>query len=256
MEPWDLNLHFVNNKNLLIIGLVVLVGAGFVIGALWLLGKKTSTATLPPPAAEREAPAPEQTSEAGNVEDSAQTPVEVASTQLPPATAPAPVPPPATVPPPPTPPLQAPMVISSSAFGQNQNIPAQYTCDSQDINPPLSMGNAPAETQSLALIMDDLDGPGGTTTHWLLWNINSAVLSISANSVPAGAQQGTNYDGKVKYAGPCPPLDDPKHRYIFKLYALDISLSLQSGASKSALEGAMNGHILAQAQLTGLYGYH
>lgn len=144
-----------------------------------------------------------------------------------------------------------PMQISSPAFANSQPIPAKYTCDGKDINPPLQISDVPAGTMSLALVSDDPDAPMGTWVHWLLWNISPAVTAIPENDVPAGVSQGTTSWQKPGYGGPCPP--SGTHRYFFKLYALDAILNLSATAGKKDLESAMKGHILAQAELVGLY---
>lgn len=142
--------------------------------------------------------------------------------------------------------------IESSAFPQNGMIPPKYTCDGPDVNPPLSIGNIPEKTKSLALIVDDPDAPRGTWVHWVIWNLGPGTKEIPENSVPQGALQGTNDFRKQTYGGPCPP--SGIHRYFFKLYALDAALSLKAGATKAQLEEAMKGHILGQAELLGRYG--
>ena len=141
--------------------------------------------------------------------------------------------------------------ITSQAFAHDGMIPPEYTCDGADGNPPLTIRNAPEKTRSLALIVDDPDAPRGTWVHWVAWNIGPDTTEIPANSVPKGALQGTNDFGKQGYGGPCPP--SGSHRYFFKLYALDISLALKTGATKAQLEEAMKGHILESAELIGLY---
>ncbi|MBI5740409.1 MAG: YbhB/YbcL family Raf kinase inhibitor-like protein [Nitrospirae bacterium] len=141
--------------------------------------------------------------------------------------------------------------ISSPAFGQNENIPAKYTCDGNDINPPLIIDGVPEKAKSLALIMDDPDAPMGTFVHWVVWNIDPKTKEIKENSAPRGAQQGTTDFRRRDYGGPCPP--SGVHRYFFKLYALDAPLAVGTGAKKTDLEKAMKGHILAEAQLVGLY---
>lgn len=141
----------------------------------------------------------------------------------------------------------------TSPFFENQGqIPVKYTCDGQDINPPLKIEGVTEEVKSLALIVDDLDAPIGTFTHWLFWNVSPAKKEIEENSLPAGAIQGKNDFGKIGYGGPCPPRG-PSHRYFFKLFALDSQLDLEKGASKKELEKAMTGHILDQTSLVGLY---
>jgi Raf kinase inhibitor-like YbhB/YbcL family protein len=114
--------------------------------------------------------------------------------------------------------------ISSPAFKHNDHIPPKYTCDGADVNPPLVIENTPAGTKSLALIVDDPDAPGGMWVHWVVWNIDPAVAAIKENSVPSGAQQGINDFRSRNYGAPCPP--SGTHRYFFKLYALDTTLTL------------------------------
>jgi len=143
------------------------------------------------------------------------------------------------------------MKIISSAFGNNAKIPPKYTCDGENINPPLSFVDVPKEIKSLALIMDDPDAPMGTFVHWVLFNINPTTKGIDDNSVPNSAVQGLNSMNKPGYIGPCPP--SGSHRYFFKLYALDSMLNLNVNADKKGVEKTMQGHILKEAQLIGLY---
>jgi Raf kinase inhibitor-like YbhB/YbcL family protein len=141
--------------------------------------------------------------------------------------------------------------ITSPAFVTNGYIPARYTCDGTDINPPLQIDNVPAESKSLALIVDDPDAPVGMWVHWVVWNINPSTGEIAEDSVPRNAAQGKNDWKRNTYGGPCPP--SGVHRYFFKLYALDTRLNLGTGAAKRDLENAMHGHVLATAELIGLY---
>jgi Raf kinase inhibitor-like YbhB/YbcL family protein len=141
--------------------------------------------------------------------------------------------------------------ITSSAFVTNGYIPARYTCDGTDINPPLEIDNVPAETKSLALIVDDPDAPVGLWVHWVVWNIDPATREIAEDNVPRAAAQGKNDWKRNSYGGPCPP--SGVHRYFFKLYALDTRLNLGTGTVKTDLEKAMHGHILGKAELIGLY---
>jgi Raf kinase inhibitor-like YbhB/YbcL family protein len=141
--------------------------------------------------------------------------------------------------------------ISSSAFAHNGSIPSKYTCDGADVSPPLAIESVPPEVKSLVLIVDDPDAPVGTWVHWVVWNISPATKEIKENSVPPGASQGMTDFRKQKYGGPCPP--SGTHRYFFKLYALDSLLTLSSNSTKTTVEGAMKGHILAQTELIGLY---
>jgi len=144
--------------------------------------------------------------------------------------------------------------LASSAFSDGQAIPAKYTCDGEDRSPPLRWDGAPA-AQSFALIVDDPDAPGGTFTHWVLFDIPAAQHELS-EGLAAGTLgvAGRNGFGKAGYGGPCPPPGAP-HRYIFTLSALDAAaLKLPANASRTDVETAMRGHILAQAQLMGRYG--
>ncbi len=138
--------------------------------------------------------------------------------------------------------------VRSQAFGQNQRIPGKYTCDSEDVNPPLSIGQLPPEAKSLVLIVDDPDAPKGTWDHWVVWNI-SPTETIEENKVPG--TEGVNSFGKHSYGGPCPP--SGTHRYFFKVYALDAQLKLGSNSKKKDVEKAMQNHILAKGELIGLY---
>jgi hypothetical protein len=143
------------------------------------------------------------------------------------------------------------MKISSPAFDNNSKIPEKYTCDGENVNPPLKIEGVPKEAKSLVLIVDDPDAPMGTFLHWLVWNIPPETNFIEENSLPEGAVQGKNDFGKENYGGPCPPFGT--HRYFFKLYALDKVLNLPEGSSLKEVEKEMEGHILDQAQLVGLY---
>ena len=150
--------------------------------------------------------------------------------------------------------------LVSEAFGNDETIPALYTCDGDNVSPPLAWDGAPAETNAFALVTDDPDAPGGTFTHWVLYGLGSTALSlpegVETTERPAnGAEgfQGGNDGGGIGYGGPCPP-EGPAHRYRFTLYALDEDMFLDSGASKEELLSAMEGHVLAEAQLVGRYG--
>ncbi len=143
------------------------------------------------------------------------------------------------------------MQILSPVFLNNQNIPGKFTCDGDSVNPPLEFKDVPKEAVSLALIMDDPDAPAGTWVHWTLWNMDPATTGIAENSVPPKAIAGQTSSGQNVYGGPCPPLG--QHRYFFKLYALDIKLSLSSFSLKEELEKTMQGHVIMQAELVGLY---
>lgn len=147
--------------------------------------------------------------------------------------------------------------VTSSAFEAGGTIPMKFTCDGPDVSPALTWNDPPSGTQSFALIADDPDAPVGTWVHWVLYDLPADARSLP-ESVPKqeqlhdGARQGRNDFGKIGYGGPCPPPGKP-HRYFFKLYALDKKLGLKVGATKTGVEKAMQGHILAQAELMGRY---
>ena len=144
------------------------------------------------------------------------------------------------------------MQIMSPAFLNNQTIPLRYTCDGENVNPPLSVRNLPPDTVSYALIMNDPDAPNSDWVHWLVWNIPPHITEINGASLPPqGSTEGITNFGKTGYGGPCPPTGE--HRYFFKLYALDTILKLDSSAKKSELLKAMQGHILKKSELIGVY---
>lgn len=138
--------------------------------------------------------------------------------------------------------------VASPAFEANQHIPEKYGCEG--INPPLTIEDIPKEAKSLALVLEDPDAPAGTFDHWVVWNIPSTVTQIAEDTVPG--TEGLNSDGENRYTGPCPPQGKP-HRYFFKIYALDIMLNLDVRSTKRELKHAMNGHVLAEGKLMGLF---
>jgi Raf kinase inhibitor-like YbhB/YbcL family protein len=142
--------------------------------------------------------------------------------------------------------------LISPAFAEGQSIPSQYTCDGQNINPPLNIMDVPAEAKSLVLIMHDPDAISGDFTHWVMWDIPTGTKNIAPNTVPVGAMQGANSSGSNQYMGPCPPSGTGTHHYKFEIYALDNSLSLESGSTRDKVEAAMNSHVLSNFTLTGL----
>jgi len=147
--------------------------------------------------------------------------------------------------------------ISSTAFAEGQPIPDQYTCAGPDVSPPLTWTNVPTGTKSFALIADDPDAPMGTWVHWVIYNLPPATMSLVENTPPSpelpnGAKQGINDFRQIGYGGPCPPRGKP-HHYFFKVYALDTTLNLKSGATKKELLKAMNGHVLAEGRLMGTF---
>lgn len=148
------------------------------------------------------------------------------------------------------------MELKSSSFNHEGTIPAKYTCDGQNLSPPLSWSSAPDQTKSFALICDDPDAPVGLWVHWVIFDIPATVHSLPENvsrkeEIAGLGKNGKNTSRRWGYDGPCPP--DGTHRYYFKLYALDTVLNLKAGLTREELLNAMRGHILAEAQLMGRY---
>jgi Raf kinase inhibitor-like YbhB/YbcL family protein len=146
--------------------------------------------------------------------------------------------------------------IMSSAFENAGQIPTKYTCDGENVSPPLSWKNLPSGTKSIAIINDDPDAPMGTWVHWVIYNIPANSSGLPENikpleKLPDGTMQGRNSWGKIGYGGPCPP--SGTHRYFFKIYALDKVLELKPGATKEELLKAMKGHIIGEGQFYGKY---
>jgi len=147
------------------------------------------------------------------------------------------------------------MQLTSSAFDNGQTIPQLYSCQGEDVSPPLAFVGVPDGTKSLALIMDDPDVPpsvrkDGMWVHWVVFNMEPSRAKIEQD-IGLFATSGVNTGGKLGYMGPCPP--DREHRYFFKLYALETLLDLKEGAAKEQLVEAMQGHILEEAQLMGRF---
>jgi len=152
------------------------------------------------------------------------------------------------------------LTITSTAFAGNGAIPAQYTCEGKDLSPPVAWSGVPAGAKSLALIVDDPDAPDPaapkmTWVHWVLYGIPPSATglaeAVKPAALPSGTREGRNDFGRTAYGGPCPPIG--RHRYFFKLYALDTTLADLKQPTKAALEKAMQGHVLAQATLVGTY---
>lgn len=150
------------------------------------------------------------------------------------------------------------LTLTSSAFKHNGDIPRRYTCDGEDVSPPLAWSGIPKEARSLVLIVDDPDAPDPkaprmTWVHWLLYNLPSSTSGLpeGAKQLPAGVLEGINDWKRTGYGGPCPPVG--RHRYFHKLYALDFPLPDLKHPAKAKLEKAMSGHVLAQAELIGTY---
>lgn len=152
------------------------------------------------------------------------------------------------------------LTLRSAAFTDGREIPTKYTCEAEDISPPLEWDGAPENTRSFVLIVDDPDAPDPnaprmTWVHWVLYNIPSEQTGLtegaSSGELPPGAKQGANDWEKAMYNGPCPPIG--RHRYFFKLYALDTDLSVIGKPTKAVIETAIKGHVIAQAELVGTY---
>ena len=147
--------------------------------------------------------------------------------------------------------LSRPMQLTSPVFQHNTRIPSKYTCDGENINPPLEFSDVSESAKSLVLIMDDPDAPMGTWVHWAIFNMDPLTRMINGDEKPSGIEGMTSF-GKPGYGGPCPP--SSTHRYFFKLYALDISFETSSVLDKKTIEEKMQNHILEKAELVGLYG--
>ncbi|HNA62754.1 MAG TPA: YbhB/YbcL family Raf kinase inhibitor-like protein [Rhabdochlamydiaceae bacterium] len=147
------------------------------------------------------------------------------------------------------------MDLKSSAFKHEGKIPSLYTCDGENINPPLEINQVPKNAKSLVLIMDDPDvpksrRPDGLFVHWVIYNMPPETTKLAENATPPGIQ-GTGTHGKANYFGPCPP--DREHRYFIKLYAIDTVLKLNPGSTKEEVEQAIKGHVIEETALMGTY---
>ena len=152
------------------------------------------------------------------------------------------------------------MLIQSPAFEEGEAIPAIYTCDGEDISPPLEWAGVPEDTQSLVLIVDDPDAPDPAApkmvwVHWLLYNLPAMATGLpeAVTALPAGTLEGINDWQRTGYGGPCPPIG--RHRYFFKLYALDTVLPDLAQPTKDQLLEAMQGHVIEEAVLMGTYSH-
>ena len=149
------------------------------------------------------------------------------------------------------------MKMTSPVLTEGRPIPAKYSCEGDDVSPPLEWSEPPTGTAGFALICDDPDAPGGTWVHWVLYGLPASARGLpeacaTTDTLPSGGKQGVNDFRRVGYGGPCPPPGRP-HRYFFHLYALDADLPLAPRATRQQLLRAMQGHILAEAQLMGTY---
>ncbi len=148
--------------------------------------------------------------------------------------------------------------LSSDAFLSGDMIPIRHTCEGRDLSPPLTWGDPPEGTRSFALVCEDPDAPRGIWVHWVLFNLPAQVRGLPQGVEPDpeladGSRQGRNDFGRLGYGGPCPPPGRGPHRYYFRLYALDTLLALPPGATRADLLAAMDGHVLATAELMGRF---
>lgn len=141
--------------------------------------------------------------------------------------------------------------LTSQVFKEGASIPSKYTCDGENVSPPLKWEGVPQGTKSFVLIVDDPDAPAKVWTHWVLYNIPPTNTECREGKAPSGALEGVNDFGEIGYGGPCPP--SGTHRYFFKLYALDQLLSIPQGATKLQVEKAIKPHVLGEVQLIGTY---
>jgi Raf kinase inhibitor-like YbhB/YbcL family protein len=141
--------------------------------------------------------------------------------------------------------------LASNAFENAQAIPERYTCDGDDVSPPLGWTSVPEGTRALALVVDDPDAPSGVFTHWVAWDLDPAADGLDEGQ-PAPSEGRSDF-GTTGYRGPCPPAGHGRHRYVFRLFALDTEVGLAPGASKADLEQAIAGHVLTTAELVGTY---
>jgi Raf kinase inhibitor-like YbhB/YbcL family protein len=141
--------------------------------------------------------------------------------------------------------------LESGAFEHAQPIPSCHSCEGEDVSPPLQWTNVPEGTRSLALVVDDPDAPGRVFTHWIAFGLDPSAEGLSEGQ--RAPSEGRNDFGTTGYSGPCPPPGHGRHRYVFRLYALDSDLELDAGATKAELEQAIEGHVLTTAELVGTY---
>lgn len=149
-------------------------------------------------------------------------------------------------------PSRAGLEVTSPAFSEGQPIPEKYSCDGNNVSPPLGWSIAPREAKSLAIICDDPDAPSGRFTHWIVYDLEPTLRKLSEGSA-GGGKEGINSFGKPGYGGPCPPPNDDAHHYVFRVYALDIASLGGAGLSKRDVDTAIKGHIVAEGQLMGRY---
>jgi Raf kinase inhibitor-like YbhB/YbcL family protein len=145
--------------------------------------------------------------------------------------------------------------VTSTAFEPDGTIPKRYTCDGDDVSPPLAWTGVPDDARELALLVEDPDAPGGTYVHWVLFELDPGTDGLTEGAVPEGARQGENSSGDAEYTGPCPPEGDPAHRYEFLLYALSSELDLDTGAPADDVRAAVKDAAIARGRLVGRFGH-
>ncbi len=143
------------------------------------------------------------------------------------------------------------MKLTSPAFREGARIPERYSCEGENASPALVLSDVPKNAKSMALVMEDPDAPRGTFVHWLVWNIPASMKTIPEGARPGVDGAGTT--GRTGYHGPCPPPGYGPHRYFFRAYALDVMLELPESSGRAELDGAMKGHVLAEAHVMGTY---
>jgi Raf kinase inhibitor-like YbhB/YbcL family protein len=144
--------------------------------------------------------------------------------------------------------------LTSPAFEDGGRIPVKYSCDGDEVSPPLAWSGVPGGARELALLVEDPDAPGGTFAHWVLFKLRPGRDGIAEGEVPAGARQAENSKGDAGYAGPCPPKGDDPHHYEFTLYALSSPIDLPDGAPAGDVRAAVSDGALARGRLVGRFG--
>jgi len=149
------------------------------------------------------------------------------------------------------------ITVTSKAFTAGGAIPVDYTCDGKDVSPPLTLSSPPAGTKAIVLIVDDPDAPGGTFTHWILFNVppETVTLAEAVDAASLGAKAGQNDFHAEGYRGPCPPKGDGMHVYRFTVYAADAPLTIQENAMRADVDAALSNHVLGYGRLSGLFGH-
>jgi len=146
------------------------------------------------------------------------------------------------------------ITLTSSAFDDGGTIPERFSCDGDDVSPPLAWSGVPDDARELALLVDDPDAPGGTFVHWVLFKLPADRDGLEAAELPQGARQAKNSRGDVGYAGPCPPKGDAPHHYEFTLYALSAPVDLPDGATADEVRDAVGKTAVARGQVVGRFG--